>query len=122
MKYCLLTILLLSLFSAPALAHDLTDREVESINTSMEMGIWKNMIFLDYWIAIGDLEAPNFRPLIDADRNGTISDDESELFLDKLQKDILPKGLRIVIDDRMDLSFALYGSRLIIAAANNLVG
>ena len=119
MKYCLLTLLLIVLFCAPASAHDLTDREVESINTSMELGIWQNMIYLDYWIAIGDLEAPNFRPLIDTDSNGAISDEESELFLDKLRKDIISSGLRIVIDDRMDLSFALYGSRLITTDTKN---
>ncbi|MEK7309227.1 MAG: sulfite exporter TauE/SafE family protein [Planctomycetota bacterium] len=119
MKYCLLTLLLIVLFCAPASAHDLTDREVESINTSMELGIWQNMIYVDYWIAVGDLEMPNFRPLIDADNNGQISDDESELFLDKLRKDIISNGLRIVIDDRMDLSFALYSSRLITTDTKN---
>ncbi|MEW6026998.1 MAG: hypothetical protein AB1599_06880 [Planctomycetota bacterium] len=121
MKRYLLPLVLLALFAvavsaefgAPFYAHDLTDREVESINTSMELGIWSDMIYLDYWIAVGDLEAPNFRPLVDEDRNGVISEDEKEQFLDKLRKDIISSGLRIVIDGRADLSFALYGSRFI---------
>lgn len=118
-SFLLFSFLLMALTTSPLYAHDLTDRDVESINTSMELGIWQNMIYVDYWIAVGDLEAPNFRPLIDTDNNGAISDEESELFLDKLQKDIISNGLRIVVDDRTDLSFALYGSRLITADTKN---
>ena len=119
MKYCLLTLLLIILACAPVYAHDLTDREVESIGNSMELGIWNDLIYLDYWIAVGDLEAINFYPLIDADKNGSVSEEEKELFLNTLGKDIISNGLRIVIDDRTDLSFSLYGSRFITADDKN---
>ncbi|MBI5779547.1 MAG: sulfite exporter TauE/SafE family protein [Planctomycetes bacterium] len=120
MKRSLLPLILLfAIIASPIYAHDLTDRQVESINTSMELGIWPDLIYLDYWIAVGDLEAPDFRPLIDTDKNGEISDEENELFLDKLQKDISSGGLRIVIDDRADLSFALYSSRMLVTNTKN---
>ncbi|MFH0888094.1 MAG: hypothetical protein V1871_02670 [Planctomycetota bacterium] len=115
-----LAILLLLLCILPAWGHDLTDREVMSIGTTMELGIWEDMLYVDYWIAIGDVEALNFYPLIDADKNGVISEEEKEVFLDDLQKNIVTDGLRIIFDGRSDLSFALYSSKILISENKNV--
>jgi ABC-type nickel/cobalt efflux system permease component RcnA len=120
MKSCILVLLLLSaIIAPPLLAHDLTDREVESIGNSIEIGIWDDLIYVDYWIAIGDLEALNFYPLIDENRDGSISEEEKELFLETLEKDVIRKGVQIVMDGRNDLSFALYSSSIKLEAEEN---
>jgi len=113
-RYLLLSLLLFAIIASPLYAHDLTDREVESIGNSMEIGIWEDMLYVDYWIAIGDLEALNFYPLIDTDKNGSVSEDEKESFLGTLKQDIATKGIRITLDNRTDLSFALYSSRMML--------
>lgn len=115
----LLAILLLLLCILPAWGHDLTDREVISIGTTMELGVWEDMLYLDYWIAIGDVEALNFYPLIDTDKNGVISEEEKEEFLDALQRNVVNDGLRIIFDGRSDLSFALYSSKILLSENKN---
>ncbi|MFH1229900.1 MAG: sulfite exporter TauE/SafE family protein [Planctomycetota bacterium] len=112
-------ILLLLLCILPAWGHDLTDREVTSIGTTIELGIWEDMFYVDYWIAIGDLEALNFYSLIDTDKNGIISEEEKETFLDGLQRNIVTNGLEIEFDGRSDLSFALYSSKILLAENKN---
>lgn len=112
-------LLFLVFIASPLRAHDLTDREVESVGNSIELGIWEDMIYVDYWIAIGDIEALNFYPLIDTDRNGSVSDDEKELFLEKLEKDVIRNGVRIVVDGRTDLSFSLYSSSIYLEDSKN---
>jgi ABC-type nickel/cobalt efflux system permease component RcnA len=117
--FIFLALLLLLSCVLPAWGHDLTDREVTSIGTTIELGVWKDMFYVDYWIAIGDIEAINFYPLIDTDKDGVISEEEREAFLDELQRNIVRDGLKIVVDGRTDLSFALYSSKILLSENKN---
>ncbi|MDI6788910.1 MAG: sulfite exporter TauE/SafE family protein, partial [Planctomycetota bacterium] len=84
-----------------------------------ELGIWEDIIYVDYWIAVGDMESLHFYPLIDTDGNGTVSEEEKEYFLEGLEKDIISRGIRLVLDEGTSLSFALYSSRIILEENKN---
>ncbi|MFH1228519.1 MAG: sulfite exporter TauE/SafE family protein [Planctomycetota bacterium] len=98
-KLVAVAVLLLLFGAAFAQGHDISDREVQGITTSVQLSVWQDLIFVDYWIAIGNLEAINYFPAIDADKDGEITDDEKLAYLEEIRQKVTNSAFSLSIDD-----------------------
>lgn len=105
MRYKLLCLIagLLILGSAFALGHDISDREVQGITNSIQLSVWQDLVFVDYWIAIGNMESVNYLPLIDADKDGEITDDEKLAYLEEIRKKVFNSAFSLSIDEHSSI-------------------
>ncbi|MBI4712907.1 MAG: sulfite exporter TauE/SafE family protein [Planctomycetes bacterium] len=106
-------------------AHDITDRQVEGIGNSVQIGIWPDLIYVDYWIAIGTIESINYFPRIDVDSDGIISAEEKLDFLKQTQKKVIPTALALAIGTEIggstDIDLTLNKSDIIITEKSSAV-
>ncbi|MFA5795235.1 MAG: sulfite exporter TauE/SafE family protein [Candidatus Brocadiia bacterium] len=107
MKYRLLGLLMVLMLLAGGLAqaHDISDRQVQGITNSVQLSVWQDLIFIDYWIAIGNLEAVNYLPIIDVDKDGEITDDEKLAYLEVIRQKVANSAFSLTIDEARNLPF-----------------
>ncbi|MFH1228512.1 MAG: hypothetical protein V1701_11510, partial [Planctomycetota bacterium] len=92
-------IVLVLLVGGLAQGHDISDREVQGITNSVQISVWQDLIFVDYWIAIGNLEAINYFPAIDTDKDGEITEEEKLAYLEEIRQKVTNSALSLSIDD-----------------------
>lgn len=85
------------------LAHDLTDKEILGIGDYIELRFWPDMITVDCWVGMGDIESLNYRTLMDTNKDGIVSEEEQKAFLDQLTPRIVQDKFSVELDNkRMD--------------------
>lgn len=96
---CLAALASLFWSPAPAFAHDLTDRRVTGTEVACEVKVWRDRLTFDYWIAVGDLAALDFRKRLDLDGSGKIEPSERERIHALLRERICAEGFVLEVDD-----------------------
>lgn len=86
--------------SASLFAHDLTDKEILGIGDYIELRFWPDMITVDCWIGMGDIESLNYRSLMDTNKDGIVSEEEQKAFLDQLTTKVLEGKFSLELDGK----------------------